>query len=271
VWANWATVLSTFGIVFVGKTLIIFVICVMLRMNPVYALATGITLAQIGEFSFVLATVARNGGLIDDPLFFRAVSITILSMFFAPYMVAYARPAARAVIGLFSVKTALQADGDPKDSRARRGRVLVVGFGPSGRKVADALLKRDITPEVVELNPASIKAAKKMGLTVHLGDASNADVISHVGIEDSCVIVVTVPDPRSARQILQSIHAISPGTSVIIRSRYNIATRELWELGAAFVVDEENVVGQELARQVIEFLKEADPEAVECALPPDEG
>jgi CPA2 family monovalent cation:H+ antiporter-2 len=148
--------------------------------------------------------------------------------------------------------------------------VLVVGFGPAGRKVAEALLKRDITPEVVELNPASIKAAKKIGLTVHLGDASNPDVISHVGIGDSCVIVVTVPDPRSARQILQNIHAISPVTSVIIRSRYNIATRELWELGAAFVVDEENVVGQELARQVIEFLREADSEAVTCALQPDE-
>lgn len=271
VWANWAAVLSTFGLVFVGKTLIIFVICVMLKMNPVYALATGITLAQIGEFSFVLATVARNGGLIDDPLFYRAVSITILSMFFAPYMVAYARPAARAVIGLLSAKAARRAGGKPEESRAGRGRVVVVGFGPSGRKVAEALLRYDITPEVVELNPASIKAAEKMGLTVHLGDASNANVIAHVGIEASCVVVVTVPDPRSARQILQGIQAISPGTSVIIRSRYNIATRELWELGAAFVVDEENVVGQELARQVIEFLKEADSEAVTCALPPDQG
>jgi CPA2 family monovalent cation:H+ antiporter-2 len=269
VWANWAGVLSTFGIVFVGKTLIIFVICVMLKMSPFHAMAAGITLAQIGEFSFVLATVARNGGLIDDPLFFRAVSITILSMFFAPYMVTYARPAARAVIGLFSARTPLGDAGEPGGEGVKGGRVLIVGFGPSGRKVADALLGRGIRPEVVELNPASIKAAKKLGLTVHLGDAANADVVSHAGVGNSCVVVVTVPDPRSARQILQNIHAISPGASVIIRSRYNIATRELWELGAAFVVDEENVVGQELARQVIEFLTEADTEDVACALPTD--
>jgi hypothetical protein len=54
---------------------------------------------------------------------------------------------------------------------------------------------------------------------------------------------------------------------VIVRSRYHIATRELWELGAAFAVDEENVVGRELARQVIDFLKEAHAETTACKLP----
>jgi hypothetical protein len=83
------------------------------------------------------------------------------------------------------------------------------------------------------------------------------------------VIVVTVPDPRSAKRILQNIHALSPASGVIVRSRYNISTMDLWELGAAFVVDEENVVGQEIARQVIEYLKDSDPETVACALPPD--
>ena len=54
---------------------------------------------------------------------------------------------------------------------------------------------------------------------------------------------------------------------MIIRSRYHIATQDLWELGAAFVVDEENVVGRELARQVIDFLQNSDPDNTECALP----
>jgi len=78
-----------------------------------------------------------------------------------------------------------------------------------------------------------------------------------------------VPDPRSAKRILQNIQALSPGSSAIVRSRYHIATRELWELGAAFAVDEENVVGRELARQVIDFLQDSDPADTECALSPD--
>jgi len=267
--ANWIAVLVWLTVVFLGKALIIFGIGVILKTSPVYALAAGITLAQIGEFSFVLATEARNGGLIDENIFSLAVSVTILSMFLAPYMVTYARPLARGLIGFFapSVRNGDTEAGEP--SPERHGGIFIVGFGPSSRMVARALMDHGLKPEVIELNPASVKAARAMGLRVHLGDASNAEILAHAGVKGSCVVVITVPDPRSAKRILQNVHALSPAAGVIVRSRYNISTMDLWELGAAFVVDEENVVGLEIARQVIEFLKESDPETVTCALPPD--
>jgi CPA2 family monovalent cation:H+ antiporter-2 len=268
--ANWIQVLAWLTVVFVGKALIIFGIGVILKMSPVSALAAGITLAQIGEFSFVLATEARTGGLIDEKLFSLAVSVTILSMFLAPYMVTYARPLARRLIGFFAPSVRNRDTDREEPSSARHNGVFIVGFGPSGRKVAGALMDHGLKPEVIELNPASVKAARAMGLTVHLGDAASEGVLSHAGITGSCVIVVTVPDPRSAQRILQNVHALSPTSGVIVRSRYNISTMDLWELGAAFVVDEENVVGLEIARQVIEYLKDSDPETVTCALPPDE-
>jgi CPA2 family monovalent cation:H+ antiporter-2 len=268
--AHWGEVLIWLAVVFVGKTLVVFAIGVALKMNPFYALATGITLAQIGEFSLVLATEASRGGLIDEHVFSLAVSVTILSMFLAPYMVVYARPLARRVLGLFpSARRGLPAEGAPPSS-APGGGVFIIGFGPSGRRVARALLDYGLKPEVIELNPASVSAAGAMGLKVHLGEASNTDILAHAGVTASCVTVITVPDPRTAKRILQGIHALAPAASVIVRSRYNISTMDFWELGAAFVVDEEQVVGQELARQVIEFLKEADPEKIACALPPDE-
>ncbi|HSM90674.1 MAG TPA: cation:proton antiporter, partial [Desulfobacterales bacterium] len=267
--ANWQEVLVWLGVVFGGTALIIFGIGVALKMSPAYALATGITLAQIGEFSFVLATEARNGGLIDSHIFSLAVSVTILSMFLSPYMVAFARPVARRIVGLFSPPGRPTVGEKETVAPARTRGVFIVGFGPAGRKVARALLEKGITPNVIELNPRSVKAALRMGLRVHLGDASNADIIAHAGIHSACVIVVTVPDPRSAKRILQNIQALSPGSSAIVRSRYHIATRELWELGAAFAVDEENVVGRELARQVIDFLQDSGPADTECALSPD--
>jgi len=267
--ANWAIVFLWLAVVFFGKALVIFGIGVLFKMSPVYALATGITLAQIGEFSFVLASEARNGGLIDEHVFSLAVSVTILSMFFAPYMVTFARPAARWVIN--RGRSARQRHADPQDERVHepQGGVYIVGFGPAGRKVARALLELDIQPHVIELNPRSVNAALRMGLKVHLGDASHADIVTHAGIQGACVIVVTVPDPRTAKRVLQNIRAMSPSSSVIVRSRYHIATPELWEMGAAFAVDEENVVGRELARQVVQFLKDADPDTTTCALPSD--
>ena len=269
--ANWQEVLLWLGVVFSGKTLIVFVICLALKMSPAIALATGITLAQIGEFSFVLAAAAKNGGLIDGHIFSLAVSVTILSMFLAPYMVSYARPLAGRVIGLFTPLGARRPAAETEEvPLAQKGGVFIVGFGPAGRKVARALLDKAIQPHVIELNPRSIKAALRMGLTVHMGDASQTDIIAHAGIHEACVVVVTVPDPRSARRILQNIHDLSPGSSVIVRSRYHIATPELWERGAAFVVDEENVVGRELARQVIDFLKDARTDQAVCQLREDE-
>jgi len=217
----------------------------------------------------VLATEDKNGGLIDSHIFSLAVSVTILSMFLAPYMVTYARPAARRIVGLFSPPGRRPVAAHEAVSPAQTRGVFIVGFGPAGRKVARALLEKGIHPHVIELNPHSVKAALRMGLKVHLGDASHADIVTHAGIHGACVIVVTVPDPRSAKRILQNIHALSPGTSVIVRSRYHIATRELWELGAVFAVDEENIVGRELARQVVDFLQDSDPESTECALPPN--
>ena len=268
--ANWVEVLLWLAVVFLGKALIILGIGLIFKMSPVYALATGITLAQIGEFSFVLASEARSGGLIDEHLFSLAVSVTILSMFLAPYMVAFARPAARWIVG--RLVPAARGHGGPPDDpvRAQQGGVYIVGFGPAGRKVARALLEMGIQPHVIELNPRSVKTASRMGLKVHLGDASHADIVTHAGIQGACVIVVTVPDPRTAKRVLQNIHAMSPSSSVIVRSRYHIATPELWEMGAAFAVDEENVVGRELARQVVQFLKDADPDTTTCALPADE-
>jgi CPA2 family monovalent cation:H+ antiporter-2 len=269
--ANWPEVMIWLGVVFCGKALIIFGICVLFKMNPVYALASGITLAQIGEFSFVLATEAKNGGLIDDHVFSLAVSVTILSMFLAPYMVTYARPSARRIIGMFSPEGRPSAVEPAAGAAVKSTGVFIIGFGPAGRKVARALLEKGIRPQVIELNPRSVKAALRMGLKVHLGDASHTDIITHAGIHGACVIVLTVPDPRSSKRILQNIHSLSPASSVIVRSRYHIATRELWEMGAAFAVDEENVVGRELARQVIDFLKDVDPSVTECALPSDEA
>ena len=268
--ANWIEVFLWLAVVFLGKALIILGIGLIFKMSPVYALATGITLAQIGEFSFVLASEARSGGLINEHVFSLAVSVTILSMFLAPYMVTFARPAARWIVGRLT--PAARGHGGPMDDHVhtQQGGVYIVGFGPAGRKVARALLELGIQPHVIELNPRSVNAALRMGLKVHLGDASHADIITHAGIQGACVIVVTVPDPRSAKRILQNIHAMSPSSSVIVRSRYHIATPELWEMGAAFAVDEENVVGRELARQVVQFLKDADPETTTCALPLDE-
>lgn len=264
--ANWSLVLVWLVIVFLGKTLLIYIICLIFKVSHQHALATGLTLAQIGEFSFVLATSAMAGGLITEQIFSLIISITILSMFFAPYMVAYAVPLAGKTLNIFTPRfqpKTLQNDEQPEK---RTCQIIIIGFGPAGQQVANALHEQDTALAVIELNPRTANIARQKSLVVYLGDATRNEVIAHAGVQDALAVVITVPDPRAARHIVENVRMVSPNTTIIVRSRYHIAVRELQESGASIAVDEENMIGQILAQEAVNLVREGYRDALACAL-----
>ncbi len=263
--SNWTVVFLWLFLVVIGKTLIVYLIFLFFKIGHGQALATGISLSQMGEFSFVLGTIAKTGGLIDGEIFALIVSVTIFSMFIAPYAVSYAIPLARWSVGLFSSRQRSLMMQQEKNALTTSGRILIIGFGPAGQEVADALIKEKLRPEVIELNPKTAQIAREKGLPLHLGDASGAEMLEKGGIHEACIVVVTVPDPRSAAQIIRTIHLMSPNLPVIARSRYQIAVPDLQRAGAV-VIDEEHTVGIAIAREVIEVLRQPQNEAMACAL-----
>ena len=263
--SNWSVVFLWLFLVVIGKTLIVYLIFLFFKIGHGQALATGISLSQMGEFSFVLGTIAKTGGLIDGEIFALIVSVTIFSMFIAPYAVSYAIPLARWSVGLFSSRQRSLMMQQEKSGLTTSGRILIIGFGPAGQEVADALIKEKLRPEVIELNPKTAQIAREKGLPLHLGDASGTEMLEKGGIHEACIVVVTVPDPRSAAQIIRTIHLLSPNLPVIARSRYQIAVPDLQRAGAV-VIDEEHTVGIAVAREVIEVLRQPQNEAMACAL-----
>jgi voltage-gated potassium channel Kch len=91
-------------------------------------------------------------------------------------------------------------------------------------------------------------------------------MLAHGGVSEACIAVVTIPDPRSAAQIIRSIQLLSPDLPVIARSRYQIANQDLHNAGATAVIDEEHTVGTALAHKVVEVLRQPQNEAMACAL-----
>ena len=264
--ANLAEALLWLAVVFALKTAIVFVICMGFRMGRQSSLATGFTLAQIGEFSFVLATVAFRGGVLGQGRFDMIVTVTILSMFLAPYMAAYARPLSEKVLSILRHQSTFSPQATVSEKVAAAVNIFIIGFGPAGQRVADVLLEACISPSVVELNPRTAALARKKGLKVHMADATNSDVVSHLGIRGACLVIVTVPDPRSVKGIIHNLRTFSPGSRIVARSRYNIASQSLKDAGADAVVDEENTVGDKLAEEVMETVRETNREALGCAL-----
>ena len=262
-----AMVAATVAAIVFGKAVIVSAVALLFRSLPVHAVATGICLAQVGEFSFVLAEVARQGQLITGDLFELIVAATIVTLFLTPYLVAVS-PILAGLLGRLlahdlQVLRSLDEAWPESDPRLS-GHIVIIGFGPAGQRVAEALKGDQESLVVVELNPRSAARAQACGLRTYIGDATRTEVLEHLQFTEAKAVAVTVPDPTAARQIIELIRSLSPETAIIARSRYHIYRSVLIRAGAYAVVDEEEEIGLCVASEVRKMLQAADsgPRAV---------
>jgi len=256
-------VLPAVVFVFFIKAAIIFGILKMMRVDSQVALGTGISLGQVGEFAFVLVAAGRDSGLVSPDLFAGVVSVTMLSMFLAPYMVGYADPFAEKLFAWLLKRPQATISG-----RTSTGckKAFIIGFGPAGKKVADVLTEMGVAPEIIELNPAALESVGRQGIVMHLGDATKTEVLEHAGIQDASVVVVTVPDSRTAVGMIRTIRMLLPDVKIIARGRFHRHIPLLEEAGAELVVDEEQMVGARLAEITVSQLSEMDFYGVACRM-----
>jgi CPA2 family monovalent cation:H+ antiporter-2 len=249
-----------------GKTAIIYFIGRTLGIKRRYALASGLTLSQIGEFSFVLAATAHQSGLLENEIFALVVTVNILSIFTAPYLVSYALPLADFLLRLLPQRYARFNHEHVSEGDGKHPAIIVIGYGPAGRRVIEALQQNGLTPGVIELNPAIIHRGGDPGLHVHVGDATSTDVLIHAGVSDARAVIVTIPDPRAARDITAAVRALAPETRLLVRSRFQRASKDLEDAGATTVIDEENTVGRLLAHEALTSLELGQDAGLACAL-----
>lgn len=177
---NFGPVISLVAAIVIGKAAIIWGVLKAFGVASRAALAAGICLAQVGEFSFVLAAAAAAGGLIDEQLFTLIVSATIVSLFCTPYLVMLApkiSPTMHRMLGLAN-HTKGNDDGVAEDDT--RKHLVLIGFGPAGQAIGLAASKLHLRVDVVDMNPATIRSAQAMGLHTHVADASHALSLIHI-------------------------------------------------------------------------------------------
>jgi CPA2 family monovalent cation:H+ antiporter-2 len=258
-WAmeHWAILALTVVAVVLGKAIVTSGVILLFRSLPGQAVAAGICLAQVGEFSVVLADAAHHSHLIDDHLFKLMVSTTIATLFLTPYLVAIAPRAAR-VIGRMTASGSFELTAGDEASRtaAPDGSIVIVGFGPAGQRVAEGLIGEHKSQlVVVELNPRSAAIGRSYNLRTYIGDATRPEVLEHLHIESAKVVAITVPDPTVARQVIEQVRVLAPDAQIVVRARYHVQRWQLALAGAQIVVDEEDQVGMRIADQVHATLK----------------
>ena len=259
-------IVSVSAMVLIFKTGIVYGVARLFGLESRQALATGITLSQIGEFSFVLAATARRGGLLKDDIVDLIISVIIVLMFITPYLIANADAMAERLLAF--VRRRKPVTGSPVQSVHGESltRVLVVGFGPAGRQVVQTLKAQHLEPVIVDINPKNREYARQHGLPLYLGDASQEDILTHADLAEVCMVVVTIPDPNDAVQIVKMVRGLRPGVPIAVRCRYNRNIADLKEAGADIVVDEEISMGNMLSRQIVDYLKDDSGAVVACRL-----
>jgi len=240
-----------------GKAVIVGFVVRLFRQPHSIAVATGLALAQIGEFSFVLLELGHRQGLVAFPTFQVLLSASVLTLVLTPYVIAAAPKLSDVVTSIFSrsvfspPRGAHAADGAGHFS----GHVIIVGFGPAGQRVAETLRAAATPFVVVDLNPRTV-AAHKSAAPIEFGDATRPEILHHLGIRDSRAVLVTVPAPQTAELIIRQAKRIASHVPVIVRSRYHAYVSTLLQAGADHLVDEEDLMGRRLGAEIVRHATE---------------
>jgi CPA2 family monovalent cation:H+ antiporter-2 len=220
------------------------------------AAATGLALAQIGEFSFVLERAGRTAGLSPAGLGEAGaqtfIAATVLLMLLTPLQMQFA-----ARFGAFLQRTPLRRLGTPTERPSTEttehleDHVIIVGYGPAGRRLVQVLQDRGIPFVVLEMNPASVEEMREQGVRVLYGDASRTHILEAAGIEEAKVCVVVINEPSVAPLIIQRARYLNPTLQIIARTRYLAAIEDLQASGADIVVPEEMETTVRIFSQVL--------------------
>ena len=244
---------AVLAIVLVGKPVAALLVVLGLGWSVRTALTVAFALAQVGEFSFILATLGLGLGVLPAPAAGAIVTAALLSIAVNPWMMGRIEPVERwlrarpRLWARLSRRTAKVADAlAPGHAKPVAGeqRALVVGFGPAGRAAADALSLRGLTPVIVESNVDTVRELTLEGRRAVFGDATRATVLEDAGLVGAEVFVVSVAAADLAAQAVVAARGLDARIPIIVRARYLAEREALLGLGAtAVTVDEEAVAG----------------------------
>jgi len=242
IWLVVAVVIS----ILVFKALLVSATVRILGYGWKISLITGLGLAQVGEFSFVLAGVGRANGLLAGEAFQVLIAASILTILATPFLIRWAPEVSGKIFPDREPKKKVQA-GEP----GHENHVIIAGFGLNGRNLARVLKATGLPYVVLELNPETVKKARAEGEPLIFGDVSSRTILKQAGIKTAKGLVLAVSDPSSAKRAVRAAKAMNPEAFVIVRTRYTSEIDELLALGADDVVPEEFETSIEIFSRVL--------------------
>lgn len=245
---NWAIILAVLAIVLLAKPAIALVVVALLRQPRRVALTVAVGLAQVGEFSFILAALGRSLGVLPQAGFDSIVAGALLSIAVNPLLFKFADRIDRRFMAAAPLPVVRQ-DSAPQLLRSTPS-VVVVGFGEVGRRLCPRLADAGILFSILESDMDAVEAARGEGFNCLYGDAGRPEILRSVGVERAGTLVLTPSLLAAKMSACVAARALSPDIRIVARAANPGEQAWLKEFGAAEVCDDSLEIGLALFRSI---------------------
>ncbi|MGV8894719.1 MAG: YbaL family putative K(+) efflux transporter [Burkholderiaceae bacterium] len=218
-------VLAVVAVIILGKSLAAFILVLLLRYPLNTALTVSASLAQIGEFSFILAALGIALGLLPQEAQSFIVAGAIISIALNPLVFKAIKPLQNWIHAKPALARILEPTGDmlaelpmTVEQHKLTGQVVLVGYGRVGRRIAEELIERGIHYVIVEQNRERVDQLRKRGISAVAGNAAEPSVMIQAHIAKAAMLVVATPDTFHVRAMIETARALNPAIQTVVRT-----------------------------------------------------
>lgn len=254
-----AHVLGVVAIIILGKSVAALALVLFFRYPLNTALTVAASLAQIGEFSFILAGLGLSLGLLPAEGMSLVLAGALISIALNPLLFAAIAPFRRWMLERSALARRLEQRDDPyaelpqtTEHKYLQGQVVLVGFGRVGRRIASALEARGIPYVVAEQNRELVEDLRKQGKAAVSGNAADPAVLIQAHIANAAMLVVATQDALNVRQMADTARTLNPGIEIVLRSHNEDESQLLRKEGIGTVFFGEEELAKSMTGHVLE-------------------
>lgn len=252
-------VLAVVAIIVFGKSIVAMVITLAFRYPLNTALTVAASLAQIGEFSFILAGLGVSLGMLPVEGMSLILAGALISIAFNPLVFSVIKPLNTCVLGISETARHYEKRIDqfselPMNTERKylKGQVVLVGYGRVGKKIATALREKNVAFVVADENRELVEALRKTGIQAVFGDASEPAVLIQAHIANASMLVIATPDSINIRKMVETAKTLQPEIQIVIRTRNESESNLLKAESAGKVFYEKEELANSMCKFIIE-------------------